>query len=105
MGSEAPVSKLNHVIFSALFGIVIAGGISTSACGDEASQIAIGYATMAPDRTVTLHLRRTTDGVKVTADLVYAPTDLHYADVIAHIGAIAPGQRKLVMPWPDELEK
>ncbi len=64
----------------------------------------IGYATMAPDRTITLHVYARSDDGKVTGTgtLVYRPGDKMYDEVFRHIGGIEPGQSKNVPPWPEK---
>lgn len=60
---------------------------------------AIGQATMLPDGTLVLDLRR-----PAMAQKKYAPTDAEYRSVLDHVGPIQPGETKLVMPWPDDID-
>jgi hypothetical protein len=61
----------------------------------------IGTATMRPDGTIELQLRAVTGPILGDAQLVYAPTHPQYAEVLKHLGGLAPGQSKEVAPWPD----
>ncbi|MFO0616363.1 MAG: hypothetical protein U0414_27475 [Polyangiaceae bacterium] len=60
---------------------------------------AIGQARMLPDGTIVLDLFR-----PAPAQRKYAPGDPKYASVLDHVGPIAPGESKLVMPWPDDID-
>jgi hypothetical protein len=56
---------------------------------------------MKADRTLVLDLRvEEADGGIGDGQLVYAPSDWQYAEVLAHIGGLSPGETKLVPPWP-----
>jgi hypothetical protein len=60
----------------------------------------IGMATMAPDGTIFLDLRAEgPSGVRGDARLTYPPSHPQYREVLAHLGGLAPGERKPVPPW------
>jgi serine/threonine-protein kinase len=61
----------------------------------------IGVAWLEEDGSITLDLRRTSDGQHVSGILRYKPTDEHYNDVLEHLGGLKPGETKPVPPWPD----
>jgi hypothetical protein len=62
----------------------------------------IGSATMLQDGTLVLDLRAEgPGGILGDARLVYPPTHAQYADVLAHLGGMKPGEQKLVPPWED----
>ena len=60
----------------------------------------IGTATMEPDGTITLFLRAD-DGAGTVghATFAYAPGNIGYDDLLAHLGGLAPGESKPVPPW------
>ena len=60
----------------------------------------IGEASMDADGTLRLRLRAGDDAVG-DAELVYRPGDVDYAEVLAHLGGLRPGERKPVPPWPE----
>lgn len=60
----------------------------------------IGVATMKPDGTLVLELRAEGEGGAVgDAMLVFPPTHPRYQEMLAHLGAIKPGQSKPVPPF------
>ena len=62
----------------------------------------IGQVTMKADRTVVVRLRaESDDGALGETLFTYSPTDGDYESIIEHVGGLAPGQSKLVPPWPD----
>jgi hypothetical protein len=61
----------------------------------------IGDATMVDDGTITVNLRRTTDGRTVVGTVKYPVDDPHYREVLDHIGGMKPGETKLVPAWDD----
>lgn len=62
---------------------------------------AIGTAWLEDDGTITMDLRRTSDGMHVSALVRYQTTDEHYDDVLKHLGGLEPGRPKPVPPWQD----
>jgi hypothetical protein len=63
--------------------------------------IIIGDATMEADGTINMHLRRTADGMNVSAWFKYPVSDPHYREILDHIGGMSPGETKLVPAWDD----
>jgi hypothetical protein len=66
-------------------------------------QASIGVARMLPDGTLVLDLRATDAegrGFRGDARFVYTKSHPEYAEVLKHLGAIAPGESKPVPPWP-----
>lgn len=61
----------------------------------------IGTATMRADGTIVLQLRAVSGPILGDAELVYPPDHPQYAEVMKHLGGIAPGQEKAVAPWPE----
>lgn len=64
----------------------------------------IGEATMLEDGTLVLDLVATAGGTRGHGRVTYAPSDPQYAEVLEHLGGMQPGERKLVPPWPDEID-
>ncbi len=63
----------------------------------------VGYAEIAADGVLTLHLIGTGGGGEIAhAIKSYKPGDPYYEEVKRHIGSIKPGERKAVAPWPDQ---
>ena len=63
----------------------------------------IGMATMLQDGSIVLDLGlEEEDGTVGDGRLVYAPTDEHYEEVLAHLGGLEIGESKSVPPWVDE---
>ncbi len=60
----------------------------------------IGDAWLEEDGSITLRMRRTSDGQHVDGILRYKTTDEHYKDVLEHLGGLKPGEVKLVPPFP-----
>jgi hypothetical protein len=60
---------------------------------------AIGQATMQDDKTLVLDLYE-----PAHARLTYPPSHPQYRNVLDHIGGLEPGQKKLVPPWPDDID-
>jgi hypothetical protein len=67
---------------------------------DEVSNT-IGSATMTDDGTIILDLRAEGPGICGDARLVYPPTHEQYAAILKHLGAIKPGEHKLVPGWTE----
>lgn len=51
------------------------------------------------DGVLVLNLRAMGPGVVGDARVTYAPSDVNYAKVLAHLGGIKPGESKPVPPW------
>jgi hypothetical protein len=63
----------------------------------------IGVATMSADGVIRLQLRAEGPNGEIgDALLIYAPDNPDYAEVITHLGGLAPGETKPVPPWPEE---
>ncbi|MDE2473344.1 MAG: hypothetical protein KGL35_32715 [Bradyrhizobium sp.] len=60
-----------------------------------------GTAIMQEDGSVTLRLRRTSDGREIDDTLTYKTTDQGYDSVLRHIGGLEPGDTKSFRPWKD----
>jgi hypothetical protein len=71
--------------------------------GPEASTPApIGVATMLDDRTIVMTLTAEgTGGARGEGRFTYRPGDRDYDAVLAHLGALAPGESVPVLPWPE----
>jgi len=65
-------------------------------------QVYIGDATMDPDGTLVLNMRKTADGIHTSGRLRYKPGTKDYDEVLCHIGGIKPGEVKLVKPFEDD---
>lgn len=61
----------------------------------------IGSATIDAAGVLTLVLESRDGGRFARGIKRYAPSDPHYAQVLAHVGPIQPGETKPVRPWPD----
>lgn len=59
----------------------------------------IGTARLLTDGTLVLTLRAETGAARGDAELRYAPHHPRYAELLAHIGSLAPGEEKAVPPW------
>lgn len=60
----------------------------------------IGSARMLPDGTIVLDLRAEGAGGQVgDARVTYAKDSPHYAEVLAHLGGLKPGEVKPVPAW------
>ncbi len=72
----------------------------TQASADSTVQ-PIGEARMLPDNSIELNLSTTQPDGSIAHGLVtYKPSDPRYRSTLEHIGAIEPGERKPVYPWP-----
>lgn len=71
-----------------------------SAAPTAATAESIGVATMEPDRTIVLQLRATGNGLIGDALLRYPPDHAQYAEILAHVGPMEPGDSKPVAPFP-----
>jgi hypothetical protein len=54
---------------------------------------------MQDDKTIVLDLY-----VPAHARMTYPPSHPEYRKVLDHIGGLEPGQKKLVPPWPDDID-
>jgi hypothetical protein len=64
----------------------------------------IGSATMRDDRTIVLRLRAEDPQSGTIGDglIEYPPGHPRYAETLAHVGGLEPGQSKPCPPWPDK---
>lgn len=60
----------------------------------------VGTITMAADRGIVLHLRSLPPGPIAETVASYKPTDAKYKEMIDHVGGLAPGETKMLPPWP-----
>ena len=68
---------------------------------DDASR-PIGTATMMEDGTLVLDLRAESPGnLRGMARILRPTTHPRYPAWIEHLGGLAPGEEKLVPPWPE----
>lgn len=68
----------------------------------SAEPTTIGVARMLDDGTIEMDLRATGPGGMIGDSRVsYAPDSPHYADILSHLGGLAPGEEKAVLPFPD----
>ena len=60
----------------------------------------IGFALLREDKTLVLDLRaEAEDGTVGHTRLEYPPSHPNYAEVLAHLSPIVPGERRPVPPW------
>jgi hypothetical protein len=83
----------------AMFLASISAGLAEDSLKKEA--IIIGDATMEADGTIVMNLRRTADGMNVSARIKYPVSDPQYREVLDHLGGMSPGETKLVPAWDD----
>ena len=63
----------------------------------------IGMATMTEDGTIILDLEADIPGGgRGIGRLTYPRSHAQYQDILSHIGAMLPGDQKLVRPWENE---
>ena len=60
-----------------------------------------GTATMHVDGSLTLRLRLTSEGKKISDTLNYKTSDRGYDNVLRHLGGLRPGDTKSFRPWKD----
>lgn len=60
----------------------------------------IGTAWMEPDGTITMQLRAEGPGVVGMGTLTYPTSHPNYAEVLAHLGPMKPGDEVAVRPFP-----
>ena len=86
----------------ALVGAAFVLGVSS--CGTSYAVAdgheSIGSATMLSDGSIGLHLRAEHGSTVGDALIQVRPDDPRYAEILAHIGGLAPGEEKPVPPWP-----
>lgn len=68
---------------------------------DAHNQDSIGICWMNEDGTIVLQLRAQAPGMRGDAVLEYLPEQAEYAEILAHVGPLQPGERKPVAPFPD----
>lgn len=62
----------------------------------------IGSATMSDDGAIVMDLRAAGPHGEVgMARVVYPPTHPRYQEILAHLGGMKPGDKKLVLPFPE----
>lgn len=61
----------------------------------------IGTASVKPDGTVELDLRARAPGIRGRSRMTYQPDNSKYDEIILHLGALKPGEHRLVLPWKD----
>jgi hypothetical protein len=59
----------------------------------------VGRAKMSSDGTITLQLRSLWPNPIAETQLVYAPDDPQYEEIMHHLGGIKPGESKPIPPW------
>ena len=62
----------------------------------------IGSATMKDDGTIVLMLRATGGGAVGDALVTYPKSHPKYAEILAHLGGLKPGESKPVPPFPEK---
>lgn len=64
--------------------------------------MAIGYGQMDSDGTISLYLVASDGaGLSGCAMLTYTTSDPIYAQLVAHLGGLTPGNSATYEPWPD----
>lgn len=66
-------------------------------CSDDS----IGVAWIDENGTISMQLHASQGAIHGHGLLSYNVNDPHYAEILAHIGAIEPGQKVSVKPFPD----
>ena len=64
----------------------------------------IGTAQLLDDGSLLLRLRAVRGTTVGEGYVTVTPSDPHYDEIRRHIGELAPGEVKLVRPWPDPEE-
>lgn len=67
-------------------------------CCDEKT---IGVAWIDEDGTISMQLHASQGGIHGHGLLRYGVADPHYAEILAHIGPIKPGEKVTVLPFPE----
>jgi hypothetical protein len=99
-----PETEIMNRIASALIMLCAAGACSAQeirSSDARPSMPYVGTAAMLDDGTISLHLRRTTDGKAVNDTLVYKASDRAYDNVLRHLGGLHSGETKEFRPWKD----
>ena len=60
----------------------------------------VGTITMADDHGIVLHLRSLPPRPIAETMVSYKPSDAKYKEMIDHVGGLAPGETKMLPPWP-----
>lgn len=60
----------------------------------------VGTITMEAGGAIELHLRSLPPGPIAETVERYEPSDPKYAEMLAHVGGLAPGETKMLPPWP-----
>lgn len=85
-------------------GLALAAALAASAAPASAEEpdgrTIIGVATMEADGTLVLRLRFAEGCFTGEAGLTYPPDHPDHRAVLAHVGAVEPGQSVPVRPWP-----
>jgi hypothetical protein len=89
------------IIMLCIAGASAAQDVKPSAQDARASMPYLGTAIMSDDGTLSLHLRRTSDGKPAGDTLTYKVTDRAYDNVLRHLGGLSPGETKQFRPWKD----
>jgi hypothetical protein len=85
-----------------LLGVTIQG---SGKRGPSQPSAYIGMATMDPSGTIFLDLRAEhEDGTIGMGRLVYSLTHVQYKSILEHLGGLAPGQSKPVLPFPEKVD-
>jgi hypothetical protein len=82
----------------------IAGFAAAPPPTDSPTAQYIGTAKMLADGSIEFRLYSTSDGKDAHFFQILHKGDALYAEVIAHVGGLKPGETKLVAPWPDDAE-
>lgn len=96
---------LRNVIAVALGAQLICGCAHSTGTGLKPTETGdvIGTATMLSDRKIVMTLSSVDcEGAVVHMEDTTAPGDPGYADLVAHLGGVSPGQTKPVHAWPAE---
>ncbi len=77
------------------------GHVSEETESANANLNALGEAWLDEKGTIVLRMRRDADGRPTDGTLHYPVGDKNYDEVMKHLGGLKPGEKKLVLPWPD----
>ncbi len=66
---------------------------------DTPAKKQIGTALMSLDGTIILRMSNQEEGLIASGTAIYETDDPHYASVLAHLGAISPGQVRALMEF------
>lgn len=62
----------------------------------------VGTITMFADKSIEMKLRSLPPGPIAETLVRYKPTDARYKESIDHVGGLAPGETKMLPPWPSK---